>query len=134
MDPETDGTRFYLVPGTRRGTLALYADLYFERYAEQYHASLDSTEEKDDFEQIFYSMATLLDLDKQGRVVLPQRVMKMADIGKKVTLAGRRDHLVIWNRDEFSQYMERNWSRYPDLLRLAQEKSKKSKNNNGDRD
>jgi MraZ protein len=129
MDPEKDGTRFYLVPGNRRGTLALYADQYFERYAEAYHASLTANDEKEDFEQVFYAMATLLDIDKQGRVVLPQRVLDYTALGRKVTLAGQRDHLVIWDRVRFSQFMDDNWSRYPDLLRQARLKTEMSKLN-----
>lgn len=134
MDTEKDGSGFYLVPGSRRGTLALYPDRYFERYAEQYHSSLEATDEKDDFEQVFYAMATLVDIDKQGRVVLPQRILEYAGIGKKVTLAGRRDHLVIWNREAFDRFMKENWDRYPDLLRRAQlktELSRKTSNGNG---
>jgi len=129
MDPEKDGTRFYLVPGNRRGTLALYADQYFERYAEAYHASLTANDEKEDFEQVFYAMATLLDIDKQGRVVLPSRVLEYSKLGKKVTLAGQRDHLVIWNRERFDQFIEENWQRYPDLLRQARLKTEISKIN-----
>jgi MraZ protein len=131
MDPEKDGTRLYLVPGVRKGTLALYADRYFERYAEEYHASLIANDEKEDFEQVFYAMATMLDIDKQGRVVLPQRVMEYAGIGRKVTLAGQRDHMVVWNRDRFDEFMQDNWSRYPDLLRQARLKTELSKTNGG---
>ncbi|MBN1512628.1 MAG: hypothetical protein JXB13_11495 [Phycisphaerae bacterium] len=129
MDPERDGTRLYLVPGGRQGTLALYADRYFEHYAERYHSSLDATEEKDDFEQVFYAMATLVEIDKQGRIVLPQRILDYAGIGRKVTLSGRRDHLVIWNREDFAAFLEKNWGRYPDLLRRAQLKTELSKQN-----
>lgn len=131
MDPQKDGTRFYVVPGNRRGTLGLYADQYFERYAEAYHAGLTANDEKEDFEQVFYSMATLLDIDKQGRVVLPQRVLDYTGLGRKVTLAGQRDHLVIWDRDRFDQFIEDNWSRYPDLLRQARLKTEMSKLGNG---
>jgi|WetSurMetagenome_2_1015567.scaffolds.fasta_scaffold339956_1 MraZ protein len=129
MDPEKDGMRFYLVPGTRRRTLALYAENYFERYAETYHASLSDNDAKEDFEQVFYAMATLLDIDKQGRVVLPQRVMDFAGIGRKVTMAGQRDHLVIWNRERFDEFLEENWSRYPDLLQQARLKTELGKAN-----
>lgn len=129
MDPERDGTAFYLVPGSRRGTLALYADRYFERYAEAYHASLTANDEKEDFEQVFYAMATLLDIDRQGRVVLPQRALEFTGLGKKVTVAGQRDHLVIWNREQFGRFIEENWSRYPDLLRQARLKTEMSKLN-----
>ena len=129
MDPDQDGSRFYLVPGSRRGTLELYADRYFERYAERYHASLEANEEKEDFEQIFYAMATQMDVDKQGRVVLPQRILDYAGISKKVTLAGQRDHLVLWNRNDFQAFMDSNWTRYPDLLRQARLKTEKGKEN-----
>jgi MraZ protein len=130
MDPETDGTAFYLVPGDRQGLLSLYADKYFEGYAEKYHSTLRPNQEKQDFEMVFYAMATLLDIDKQGRVVLPQRILDFAEISKRVSISGARDHLVIWNRDDFSKYMKKNWSRYPDLLRQAQLLTER--NGNGD--
>jgi len=120
MDPARDGKKFYLVPGTPKSTLSLYADRYFEQYAEQYHAGLDPNEERDRFEKVFYAMATLLDVDKQGRVVLPQWILERVGIGKPVTLTGARDHLVVWNRQEYEAFMNQNWERYPDLLRIAQ--------------
>ncbi|MHC4797957.1 MAG: division/cell wall cluster transcriptional repressor MraZ [Planctomycetota bacterium] len=120
MDIKKDGTGFYLVPGDRQGLLSLYADKYFESYAEKYHSTLRPNQEKQDFEMVFYAMATFLDVDKQGRVLLPQRILDYTRISKQVTISGSRDHLVIWNRKEFSDYMKRNWSRYPDLLRQAQ--------------
>lgn len=119
MDPERDGTRFYVVPGSPKSTLSLYADRYFERYAEQYHAGLDPNDEREKFEQVFYSMATLVDIDKQGRVVLPQWILDRVDLGKQVTMTGSRDHLVLWKRAEYAAFMNQNWERYPDLLRMA---------------
>ena len=65
-------------------------------------------------------MATLLDIDKQGRVVLPQRIMDYAGISRQVALTGSRDHLVLWNRKDFAEFLDQSWSRYPDLLRQAQ--------------
>lgn len=129
MDAEADGSRFYLVPGERKGTLSLYADKYFERYAERYHSSLMPNEEKENFEAIFYSMASLLDIDKQGRVVLPQRLLGFVGLKKQVTMTGARDHLVLWNRDEYAAFMEDNWSRYKDLLKQAQLKTEMSRTN-----
>jgi MraZ protein len=109
--------------------LSLYSDKYFESYAEKYHSTLRPNQEKQDFEMVFYAMATFLDVDKQGRVLLPQRILDYTRIGKQVTISGSRDHLVIWNRKEFSDYMERNWLRYPDLLRQAQLLTEKSGSN-----
>lgn len=121
MDPKKDGTRFYLVPGSRRGTLSLYGDRYYEAYSEQYHASLPPAQEKEDFEDLFYSVASVLDCDKQGRVVLPQRLLDFASISGAVTLTGARDHLVLWNREQHQEFMQENQQRYQDILRRAQQ-------------
>jgi MraZ protein len=123
MDPERDGTGFYLVPGSRRGTLSLFADRYYERYSEQYHASLPPAQEKEDFEDLFYSVAALLEIDKQGRVVLPQRLLEFAAISGQVTMTGARDHLVMWNRKDHEEFLAQNAQRYPDLLRRAQQQA-----------
>lgn len=120
MDPDKDGTCFYLVPGSRQGTLGLFGDKYYERYSEQYHASLPPAQEKEDFEDLFYSMASLLEVDKQGRVLLPQRLLDFAGISGAVTLTGARDHLVLWNRADHAAFMKANQQRYTDVLRRAQ--------------
>lgn len=126
MDPERDGSRFYLVPGSRRGTLSLYGDHYYESYSERYHASLPPAQEKEDFEDLFYSVAALLDVDKQGRVVLPQRLLDFAGVAGAVTLTGARDHLVLWNRRDHELFMAENQQRYQDLLRRAQQQVSQS--------
>ena len=131
IDPEKDGTRFYLVPGTPKTTLSLYADRYFEQYAEAYHASLDPNEQRDNFEKVFYAMATLLDLDKQGRVLLPQWILDRVAIGKQVTVTGARDHLVLWNRAEYLTFMKQNWDRFPDLLQRARLETALNRRNGG---
>jgi MraZ protein len=131
IDPERDGTRFYLVPGTPKTTLSLYADRYFERYADAYHASLDPNEQSENFEKVFYAMATLLDLDKQGRMLLPQWILDRVAIGKQVTVTGARDHLVIWNRAEYAAFMKQNWDRYPDLLQRARLETALNRRNGG---
>jgi MraZ protein len=125
MDPEKDGTRFYLVPGSRRGTLGLYGDRYYEAYSEQYHASLPPAQEKEDFEDLFYSMAAVLDVDRQGRVVLPQRLLEFGGIAGPVTLTGARDHLVLWNRKDHEAFLAENQQRYQDLLRRAQQQAQR---------
>lgn len=124
MEPVKDGTGFYLVPGSRRGTLSLFADKYYERYSEQYHAGLSPlAQEKEDFEDLYYAMSVLLDIDKQGRVVLAQRLLDFAGISGQVTLTGARDHLVLWNRADHQAFMQQHQHEYPELLRRARQQT-----------
>src|SRR5262249_37893836 len=46
----------------------------------------------------FFTNATGLDLDKQGRVVIPALLLQREGIGRDVTVAGVGDHLEIWDR------------------------------------
>jgi DNA-binding transcriptional regulator/RsmH inhibitor MraZ len=70
-----------------------------------------------------------LDVDKQGRVVIPQRIMDQNELGRQVVLSGARDHLVLWNRGDFEAFMEENQRRHMDLLRRAQLETKLSRQN-----
>jgi len=120
MDPRQDGTRLYLVPGDRKGTLSLYGDVYFERFVERRHAAVKRTKQRRDFEAVFYSMATPLEIDKQGRVVLPQRWLDFVGFGREVTLTGTRDHLSLWNRTDYDAFMKDKWDEYANLLDEAE--------------
>lgn len=129
MDPDEDGKAFYLVPGKWRGTLNLYPDRYFRRHAETRAASLEPCEEADLYDAIFYGQATLLEMDKQRRVVLPQWMLEMAGIGKLVKLSGARDHLILWDREAHERFMAENAPRARDLLRQAELKTQQLRRN-----
>lgn len=113
LDPEKDGHAFYLVPGRRRGTLALYAEKYYERLrADQPHDD-SLSDEAYAFRQFEYAHSALLDPDSQGRILLPERLLKKAGLQKEVMLIAVRDHLELWNREDFEAFENQMWPEYP---------------------
>ena len=50
-------------------------------------------------QRFFYAGATEAELDKQGRVGIPQALLEHAKLGRDVVVAGVHDHLEIWDRD-----------------------------------
>jgi len=50
-------------------------------------------------QRFFFSGATEAELDKQGRVGIPQALLEHAKLGRDVVVAGVHDHLEIWDRD-----------------------------------
>ena len=48
--------------------------------------------------RFFFSGATEAELDKQGRVGIPQALLEHAKLGRDVVVAGVHDHLEIWDR------------------------------------
>jgi MraZ protein len=120
LDPEIHGARLYLAPGDRDRTMYLYPEKEFERYVEKNHASLAPGPDQLEFELVYYSLVTPLELDKAGRIMIPQRAVDRAGLGKEVVLSGARNRFVLWNRADHQAFMERNGPRCPDLLQKAQ--------------
>jgi len=116
---DSDGRAFYVLPGQRPGTLAIYPERYFEAQRRRALRPEDLTPELHEWMQFELALCYLLDPDNQGRILLPERLLKRVGIGKEVTLTGVGDHLVLWNRAEFAQFEERRWPDYPEHRQKA---------------
>lgn len=105
MDPEVHGKAFFAVPGPN-GQLWLWPERTFERLASSLGQSLVPGEEEMEFEEILFSQATRLELDKVGRVRMPERLLSWAGLGQSVVILGIRDHLEL--RDPKTWFAERD--------------------------
>lgn len=47
--------------------------------------------------------ATELDMDKNGRILIPPRLREFAELGKKAVLAGMGNKFEIWNEDAWEK-------------------------------
>lgn len=66
-----------------------------------------SSDELRDFERRIYPSASEIELDAQGRMVIPAKLRAYANLGNEVTVAGVRDHFEIWDRAIWRAYQER---------------------------
>lgn len=115
LDPQRDGQALYVA--IQQGpTLCLYTEQDFEKRAEQLDHSERSPEEVLLYEQMFFSLAQRLEIDAQGRVRLPEKLLELAGLKRDVVLLGVKDHLEIHDRDAWQQKMERVLHERPDLL------------------
>ena len=55
------------------------------------------------FVRFFVSGATPLELDKQGRVLLPATLREFAGLDKDVVLAGALNRVEIWSKERWTQ-------------------------------
>lgn len=110
---DTDGRSFYIVPGRRRGTLAIYPERYFEQTRKHVPPSEQLSEEGYEWRQFEYSQSALLDPDNQGRVLIPERLLRRAGIGREVTLIGVQDRIELWSRADFDAFQDGKWPDYP---------------------
>ncbi|MEG1836907.1 MAG: division/cell wall cluster transcriptional repressor MraZ [Synergistaceae bacterium] len=56
-----------------------------------------------DFRRVLLSMATELDIDSAGRILLPNLLREYAFIDQNITLIGSEDHVEIWDMDRWEE-------------------------------
>ncbi len=66
-----------------------------------------SDEDLRDFERRIYPSASEVELDSQGRLVIPAKLRGYASLESEVTVAGVRDHIEIWDRATWQEYQQR---------------------------
>lgn len=55
--------------------------------------------------RFFYSAATEVEFDKQGRIMIPQTLREYATIKKNVRIVGVSDRLEIWDDSTWKEYV-----------------------------
>jgi MraZ protein len=83
-----------------RGRIAwLQPENYYRELIAKRPMSLMPGEDEEKYNEANYGMIFRLSWDAQGRVVMPEKIIKRTGLGKTLTLVGAGDHLAIWNRD-----------------------------------
>jgi MraZ protein len=103
--PERDGEAFFCVPGTD-GRPWLYPELQYEALVSRDPRELTPGEDMLDYDRMNLGLASKIEMDKQGRILFPDKTLRRAGIGKEVTLIGVRDHLELWNRSDWEAERE----------------------------
>ncbi|HWS84724.1 MAG TPA: division/cell wall cluster transcriptional repressor MraZ [Ktedonobacteraceae bacterium] len=86
--------------------LSVYTVELWERKSNELASGM-SSEELRDFERRIYPSASEVELDAQGRMVIPAKLRVYAGLESEVTVAGVRDHFEIWDRATWQAYQER---------------------------
>lgn len=122
MDEQVHGKAFYLCPGERPNTLSLHPEYTFEVRAEQLRTEQISGEDSLAFEQLYYSLASRLEMDKQGRVVLPERQLSLVDLGDEVILAGANTRIDVWSKPDYQEFARKAFAeRWTGLQKFMRE-------------
>jgi len=122
LDTDERGEAFYLCPGERHNTLSLYPERTFHARAEQLRTEEIYGEDPLAFEQLYFSLASRLEVDKQGRVVLPERQLSLVNLGKEITLAGASTRIDMWKTSEYAEFLKDAFaSRWGDLQRFMRQ-------------
>ena len=113
-----DGHSLYVAPGTD-GSLALYTEDIFATLAARLAAASPAEQDVRAFSRLFYSQAQRVEFDTQGRIRIPQELADLAKLQREAVLLGVLDHLEIWDRARWEQYLAERQSRYDEIAEAA---------------
>lgn len=68
------------------------------------------------YERILHSQAEYMEMDKQGRVILPLHLRRMAGIEKELVVIGANTRVEIWSKDRWTEYIECTQPTLPAIL------------------
>lgn len=109
-----NGDRVYIAPGTET-SLVLYSDSEFEAVAKRFADASSNRPDTRNYLRLFYSRAERLDVDKQGRVRIPERLVQFGGLQREVVLLGVHDHAEIWDQSRWQEFLERNAAEFDRL-------------------
>jgi MraZ protein len=120
IDAEEHGANFYLVLGAN-GILCLYPEKDFERLVLSVAPGATAPDEAVAFERISFAMSSRIELDNQGRLLLNERLRKRAGLKEDITLVGVRDHIELWNTQDWEQYLNDHMPQYQQQMTQARQ-------------
>ncbi len=120
IDVEEHGSSFYLVLGAN-GILCLYPEKYFQQIVLAGAPGTAAPDEALVFERLSFALASKVELDRQGRLLLGEKTRKRAKLGNSLTLVGIRDHIELWNTEDWEKYLSENLSRYQQQMAQARQ-------------
>ena len=121
VDESKDGSGLVVTLGEHRGTLSIFTERGFEELAARVETEFESGAEWLRFELQFYALASRVEADKQGRLVLPDPLVKKARLGEEIYLVGRKDRIDVWDRADFAKALGIDWDgdEWPDWPRYS---------------
>ena len=96
------------------GCLFAYAEEEWSAFEEKLYALPISNPSARKFSRFFLASAGRCEIDKMGRILLPQKLRDMAGLSKDVILAGVGNRIEIWDKDKWAAV-----SAYEDMDEVA---------------
>ena len=104
------GTMF-VTPGPDQ-CLWLYTQPALERLAARLDEAPATDAEARVFRRLYFAQTEAVELDRAGRILVPERLVQFAGLEHDVVLIGVRDHLELWDGARWQRYLAANAPRF----------------------
>jgi MraZ protein len=102
-----DPSLLYLTPGPEQ-SLWLFTQECLERQADRLDQGTPGDADARVFRRLYFAQTEAVEVDRAGRILLPERLIALAGLSHEIVLLGVRDHLEVWDARRWQEYVERN--------------------------
>jgi len=127
IDPEVHGKAFFVILGRNRRPW-LYPEKYYQTLVLEMPSEMTPDDELVEYLRLKLSLADRIEWDEQGRVVMPERILRRSGIENDVTLTGVWDHLELWNREAWNTYSDHLVDNSPEIETKGKQAMKAARN------
>jgi MraZ protein len=118
INPSEEGYGFMAVHGYDK-VLYLYTPETFNRVSQAFDSSLQTDPDVRNYERIRYGLTTELELDRLGRVLIPESARQQCGLKRDVAVVGVRDHIEIWDKEKWDAFIEERLAEHDQLAERA---------------
>lgn len=101
----------FVTPGPDQ-SLWVYTRDGLERLAQRLDESPATDADARVFRRLYFAQTEQVDVDRSGRILVPERLMSFAGLSQEVVILGVRDHLELWDAARWQQFVEQHGPRF----------------------
>lgn len=114
INPAEQGYGFMAVRGFD-GVLYLYTPNTFRQIAPQFDTKAQTRREVRDYQRLTYALAEYVEVDRLGRVLIPENTLRRCGLSREVAILGCQDHIEVWDRGRWEKFVEEQMARQDEL-------------------
>jgi len=102
------GQILIVTKGIDEGCLYVFTEDRYKQYCDRQLAPAGGKEKKAirKLKRMLMSIAVRRPLDSQGRLLLPQNILRLVNIEKELIVAGNGDRIELWNKSDWDKEVE----------------------------
>lgn len=95
---EISGSVLYVLPGDRKDTLTIFPQQKFDELRRTERPVHLLSKEAREVRRFLAMLTFKVEIDNQGRVLLPERLLKLSGLSKEMLLVAMGGYYELWNR------------------------------------
>lgn len=112
---DSEGNRSAVLTRGLDGCLYLFTDGGLERALERMDTEAFAGEDHRKLQRLFFSYTSRVQLDASGRLLIPEKLRKLAGVAKEVVMIGVRDRVEIWSAERWDAFEAENGGAFDEL-------------------